>query len=229
MAHNGKYRVLVLTSDPNTIDKVTAIANTAFANVTVIFWEFGNVATKGDVIKQMEACDFNLLISYINGIIFKHHHLARASWGAINVHPSPPEQPGCWGIWCAPVIRRDIRTHHDVTVHEIDEDIDHGPIYMVERWEVAPTDSIQDVEHRSDEVCMKMYEAVVARLAESTNGTACFERLDEAWNPATGNFRPEDVRDWFSKLDPAHPAHQERVWLNHPNAIYSPPYFSDLD
>ena len=127
------------------------------------------------------------------------------------------------------MIRRDIRTHHGVTVHEIDEDIDHSPIYMVERWEVAPTDSIQDVEHRSDEVCMKMYGAVVARLAESTNGTACFERLAEAWNPATDNSRPQDVRDWFSKLDPAHPSHQERVWLNHPNAIYSPPYFSDLD
>ena len=229
MVDNEKYKVLVLTSDPGTVDKVTEIANKAFANVTVIFWEFGNLDTKGEVIKQIEACDYNLLISYINGIIFKRHHLARASWGAINVHPSPPEHPGCWGIWCAPVIRRDIRTHHGVTVHEIDEQIDHGPIYMVERWEVAPTIRIHDVEQQSDEICMKMFEAAVARLGESTNGTGCFERLDEVWNTDTGNFRPEDVRDWFSNLDPAHPAHQERVWLNHPNAIYSPPYFSDID
>ena len=99
---------------------------------------------------------------------------------------------------------------------------------MVERWEVPPTASIQDVEDRSDAVCLKMYEAAVKKLAKSTNGTGCFERLDETWNPDTGNFRPEDVREWFRMLDPSHPAHKERVWLNHPSAIYSPPYFADL-
>ncbi|MDX6563361.1 MAG: hypothetical protein QOD65_3175, partial [Gaiellales bacterium] len=37
-----------------------------------------------------------------------------------------------------------------------------------------------------------------------------------------------DVRDWFDALDPAHPAHQERVPFNHPRAIISPPYFDDI-
>ena len=36
-----------------------------------------------------------------------------------------------------------------------------------------------------------------------------------------------DVRAWFAALDPDHPAHQERIPLNHPRAIISPPYFDD--
>ena len=52
-------------------------------------------------------------------------------------------------MWAQPVIDRDRRRHHGVTVHEIDEEIDHGPIYLAERWEVPKRATIQGVFERS--------------------------------------------------------------------------------
>ena len=116
MPMNADYKALILTSDPGTIDQVTIIANAHFLDPTVIFWEFGNLSSKPAVLKQIDNTDFNLIISYVNGIILKQHHLDRASYGAINIHPAPPEHGGCWGIWAQPVVGRDFRTHHGVTI-----------------------------------------------------------------------------------------------------------------
>jgi methionyl-tRNA formyltransferase len=115
-----------------------------------------------------------------------------------------------------------------VTVHEIDEEIDHGPIYRVRRWEVDEDATIESVLERSFAECLEIFEEVAEELGRSTIGTRCFPRTDEAWHPTNGHHTAEDVRRWFEALDPAHPAHQERVIFNHPRAIYSPPYFDDV-
>ena len=137
MATNRDYKALILTSDPGTTDKVTDLGHEHFKNATVMFWEMGNMSTKLEVLQQIEDTQYNLIISYINGIILKRHHLDKARFGSVNIHPAPPEHGGAWGIWCQPVICRNFRTHHGVTVHEMDADIDHGPIFQVKRWDVA--------------------------------------------------------------------------------------------
>ena len=228
MAQNEDYKVLLLTSIPDLIDTLTAMARDHFSNVESIYWEFGNMETKPAVIKQIEAGDHNLIISHINGIILKRNHLAQASFGTVNIHPAPPEQPGAWGIWCQPVIKRDIRTHHGVTLHEIDEEIDHGPIYAVERWEVGDDDTIESVLGKSLDKCLDMFEFAVKKLAASSNGSKCFTQIDEQWDASNGPRTVADVQAWFRDLDPDHPAHQERVFLNHPKGILSPPYFTDV-
>jgi methionyl-tRNA formyltransferase len=228
MASNDDYKLLLLTSDPTTIAEVTEIARRNFKHVTVLYWEMGNLATKPELVRQIEATDYNLIISYINGIILKRHHLQKAHFGAINIHPAPPEHGGCWGIWCQPVIRRDFRTHHGVTAHEIDEAIDHGPIYRVWRWEVGADETIQSVFENSCAKCLEIFAEVAAELGKSSNGTQCFTRLDEQWHPTNRHTPLEDIRRWFRELDPAHPAHLERVWFNHPRAIITPPYFDDI-
>lgn len=228
MTTNATYRALVLTSDPETIDQVTSIANRYFEDPVVLFWEFGNTATKPGVLSQIEQTDYNLIISYVNGIILKQQHLDRASYGAINIHPAPPEHGGCWGIWAQPVICREFRHHHGVTAHEIDTEIDHGPIYLARRWEVPETETIQAVFERSCAECMTLYEDVCKAISASDKGTGCFAPADESWHPTNRHHTVADIRRWFDDLDPAHPAHQERVWLNHPRAIISPPYFDDV-
>lgn len=225
---NANYRLLLLTSDPSSVAEVTAIAERHFHHPTVLFWEMGNTATKADAIGQIEATDYNLIISYVNGIILKPHHLEKATYGAINIHPSPPEHGGCWGVWCQPVVNRAYRTHHGVTVHEIDEDIDHGQIYLVERWEVPADATIQSVFEHSVADCMRMLELVTDRLGQSEDGTRCFSSIDEHWDPVNRHTPIEAIRAWFAALKPDHPAHQERVWLSHPRAIINPPYFDDL-
>ena len=228
MAKNDDYKVLVLTSEPGTAQTVTHIAERHFTNVTVLFWEFGNNATKPEVLRRIDATDYNLIISYVNGIILKRHHLAKATYGAINIHPAPPEHGGCWGVWCQPVIRRDFRTHHGVTAHEIDEDIDHGAIYMVNRWEVGEAETIQAVFEKSCAESMTLYERVCEAVGQSDCGTQCFSATSERWHPTNRHHTVADIRDWFKALDPHHPAHDERIWLNHPHAIMSPPYFDDV-
>ncbi len=229
MARNQDYKVLLLTSIPDIIDTITAMTREHLANVESIYWQMGNLETKPVVLRQIEASDYNLIISHINGIILKRNHLAQATFGAINIHPAPPEQPGSWGIWCQPVIKRDVRTHHGVTLHEIDEEIDHGPIYAVERWDVGENDTIKFVREKSVERSGVMLEFAVKKLAASSNGSKCFTRIDERWDLSNGHHTVADVQAWFRDLDPAHPAHKERVPRNHPKAIISPPYFSDLE
>lgn len=207
---------------------VSEIGRRNFANVTILYWEFDNMSTMQEVLQQIEESDYNLIISYINGIILTRDQLERARFGALNIHPAPPEHGGAWGIWCQPVICRDFRAHHGVTVHEMDEDIDHGPIYQVKRWEVDKDASIQSVADRTHEECLVVFEQMAEELGRSTCGTGCFQEIDESWHPTNRHHTVEDVRQWFDALDPAHPAHQERVPLNHPRAITSPPYFDDV-
>jgi methionyl-tRNA formyltransferase len=228
MAENGDYRVLLLTSDGATIDEVTEIGRQNFEHSTVLYWEMGNFETKPGVLEQIEATDYNLIISHINGIILKPHHLARATYGAVNIHPAPPEHPGAFGIWCQPVVARNIRTHHGTTVHEIDEEIDHGPIYRVDRWEVPEDMTIQEVAGRSFADCLAATAQVAEELGRSPDGSRCYTRIDEQWSTTNGHLTVEDVRRWFDELDPAHPAHEERVPFCHPRAIISPPYFDDV-
>lgn len=228
MSQIQDYRVLLMTSLPETIDTIAAMTREHFPNVESIYWEMGNKDTKRNAYEEIGASDYNLIISYINGIILNPNHLAQASFGAVNIHPAPPEHPGLWGQWCQPVIRRDIRTHHGVTLHEIDEEIDHGPIYAVERWEVGEDDTIESVGEKSEEKCLDLLAFALKKLSASTNGSKCFTQISERWDASNAHHSVADVQAWFRDLDPDHPAHDERVFFNHPKGMMAPPYFSDL-
>jgi len=224
----GDYRALILTSDEGAVSELAEVGEASFASSRVLYWQMGNLATKPSVIEEIEATDYNLLVSHVNGVILKPHHLARATFGAINVHPAPPEHGGAFGNFCQPVVDRGFRTHHGVLVHELDEEVDRGPIYRVRRWEVGPEESIQSVRDRSFVECLSILREVLAELAAGSDGTRCFAPTGESWHPTNRHHTVEDLRRWFAALDPAHPAHRERVPFNHPRAIYSPPYFDDL-
>ena len=226
---NDNYRLLLLTSMPGSEAETTAIAERHFTRPTVLFWEMGNLASKPQVLAQIENSDYNLIISYVSGIILKANHLRQASYGAINIHPSPPEHGGCWGVWCQPVVNRSFRTHHGVTVHEIDEEIDHGPIYLAERWEVPSSATIQSVFEHSIADSLRMLEIVCERIAAENVGSKCFSATSERWHPSNRHTPIVEMRRWFAELNPNHPAHQERIFLNHPRAIVSPPYFDDIE
>jgi methionyl-tRNA formyltransferase len=228
MTGRPDYKVLLLTSDPFSTPEIARVAEDHFDNVTVLFWAHGDMSSKPGVLQAIDATDYNLIISYINGIVLKRHHLDRAHFGAINIHPAPPEHGGVWGLHCQPVISRSVRTHHGVTMHEVDEDIDHGAIYSVTRWDVDPDASIQSVARRSFEECLVVLEHAARELSQSPNGTRTFSAIDETWDPSNRHHTVEDVRRWFEALDPNHPAHRERVAFNHPRGTFSPPYFDDL-
>lgn len=225
---NDTYRVLLLTSIPDSAAEVMAVASRHFRDPQVLFWEMGNLATKPAVLAGIEACDYNLLISWVGGVVLKAPHLRKATKGAVNIHPGPPEHGGCWGVWCQPVVQRSLRSHHGTTVHEIDEIIDHGPIYRAERWPVPEEARIEDVFLRSIDECWQMLEWVCSSIASSDQGTRCFTPTADRWDPDNRHTPIAEIRRWFASLDAAHPAHQERIFMNHPRAIINPPYFDDL-
>jgi methionyl-tRNA formyltransferase len=227
MARNEDYKVLLVTSLEELAEPIDELAKAHFANAETLLWEMGEKESKPAVMARLDAGGYNLIISYLNGVIFKRRHLDQASFGAVNIHPAPPEHPGLWAFFCQPVIRRDIRRHHGVTLHEIDEEIDHGPIYAVERWDIGESDSIESVMEAAFERSMAMLEFAVKKLAASDCGSKCFSPIDERWDAGNAHHSIEDVRAWFRDLDPAHPAHAERIFFNHPKAIMEPPYFSD--
>jgi methionyl-tRNA formyltransferase len=229
MATNQDYRLLLVTSLPESFDTITELARRYFANVEPLYWEMGNKQTRPQVYEQMEASNFNLIVSHFNGVIFKPHHLEQATFGAVNIHPSPPEHPGVWGLFCQPVIRRDIRTHHGMTLHEIDERIDHGPIYAVERWAVPESASIEWVFEDVEEKNRVFLESALDKLSKSADGTRCFTPLDETWDINNAHHTIKDIQSWFRDLDPAHPAHQERIFFNHPKGQMEPPWFTDIE
>lgn len=225
---NERYRLLVLSSVPGATEDIEAAVSRHFHAARVIYWEMGNAATRPEVYAAIEACDYNLVISYVSGVILRAPHLQKATYGAVNIHPAPPEHGGCWGQWCQPVIRRALRTHHGVTVHEIDEIIDHGPIYRAERWEVPADASIEHVFLRSIADCRLQLDWVCSTIAQGETGTRCFTPSGDCWDPHNRHTPLAEIRRWFAELDPAHPAHRERIFFNHPRAIMQPPYFDDL-
>jgi hypothetical protein len=75
---------------------------------------------------------------------------------------SRPEHCGCRG---QPVINREYRTHHGVTVREIGEDVDYGQIYFIERREVLASASIESIfEHRVAD-SLRMLEITCKRIS----------------------------------------------------------------
>ena len=229
MTKTPDYRLLVLTSDPYTVNEVTAIATSYFQNALVLFWQVGRYDKKPEILRRIDDFDYNLLVSYLNGIILSPEHLAKAAHGAINIHPAPPEHGGTWGTWCQPVIRRDIRMHHGVTVHEVAEKIDTGAIYRVRRWDVDESASIESVMRKSFTESLDILDEMLAELGESPNGTKCFSNLNEEWDQSNRHTSIDEIRRWFAELPSDHPAHEERIIFNHPRAIIRPPYFDDLE
>jgi len=98
----------------------------------------------------------------------------------------------------------------------------------VRRWEVAEDATIQSVVERTSDECLALCAHITEKVVRSSDGSRSFHQLDETWHPTNRHHTVADVRAWFEALEPAHPAHQERVPFNHPHAIIGPPYFDHL-
>ena len=229
MAENGDYRVLILTSDGATIDEVTEIGRRNFQDSTVVYWELGNAETKPGVIEQIEATDYNLIISHINGLILKPHHLAkrdvrrrehpsgaaRASRGVRHLvpardrarHPHPPRHDGARD-------GRGDRPRADLPGRPLGgaggrhDPARRGAQLRRTAWPSPPRSPRSSRAARTDRGASRRSTSTGTRRTAITRSRTCGA--------------------WFAALDPDHPAHQERIPLNHPRAIISPPYFDDV-
>jgi phosphoribosylglycinamide formyltransferase-1 len=93
--------------------------------------------------------------------------LVRAFWGRmVNVHPSLlPAFPGAHAV--AEALAWGVKVT-GVTVHLVDEEVDHGPILAQEAVPVLDGDDESSLHHRIQEVEHRLYPATVRLLLDGT-------------------------------------------------------------
>lgn len=82
---------------------------------------------------------WDLIISYLSPWIMPAWLLAKASQGAINFHPGPPEYPG---IGCTNFAIYNDEKEFGVTCHHMVPQVDQGSIIAVSRFPLEATDTV---------------------------------------------------------------------------------------
>ena len=227
MAESPDYDVLVLSSirDARRADRH---CEPAFQDPTVIYWEMGNMATKPGVYRA----DRGDAVQRHHFLLQRHHPQAPPSRaGAFRCTQYSSRSTGArWRVRhlvpaghpprCANTSRRD--GARDGSGYRSRADL-RGEALGRRRRRDDPVRG-STVRPRSAWRCATHGRAT----GRSPDGTRCFQQIDDTWHPTNRHHTVADVRQWFEALDPAHPAHQERVPFNHPRAIISPPYFDDV-
>lgn len=95
----------------------------------------------------------NYIICFRSLFILPKELLERASITAINFHPGPPEYPGSG---CINFALLDGVTTYGVTAHEMNEKVDNGEIFAVERFEVEKKDSLMNVLSKTHEALFSL-------------------------------------------------------------------------
>lgn len=128
---------------------------------------------------ELYPLDFLVLAGYMRVLtpsFLKRFSDQRGFYRVINIHPSLlPDFPGTRGYddaFAAGV------PFSGVTVHLVDEDVDHGPVLAQARFERLPGDSLADFRARGLSIEHQLYPQVLGRIADSGI---------EALLPACGN------------------------------------------
>lgn len=109
-----------------------------FGSVAAVYWSPG--MPKPD----LSHWQGDWIIAFKADLILPRSVLDRARKGAINSHPSPPKYRGLGGYWWA-IHNGDAA--YGVTVHHMDERIDHGEIINTLSFPIKPDDTVASLKH----------------------------------------------------------------------------------
>jgi methionyl-tRNA formyltransferase len=102
------------------------------------------------------------LISFLNGVIVPRQILARLGCGAYNFHPGPPRYPGSAPATFAIL---DDAAAFGVTLHEMHERVDTGPIVDFALFSVPPEITLNALEQLTYIALIKLFQKFAADLA----------------------------------------------------------------
>ena len=147
-----KTRVLLLTKTSGWCRIVQTVFRRAFEDVTVYEGE------SGDPLPPIHDWEGTLLVSFCSPWIVPVGVLLKVK-RAINFHPGPPEHPGfapySWAMYFG-------NEEYGITVHEMEERVDSGQIYVVERFPVYQGDTVYRLQQRTMRhllaLCLRMVE-----------------------------------------------------------------------
>lgn len=127
------------------------------------------------------------IVSYLSRWVVPDDLLRRASKGAINFHPAPPEYPG---IGCNNFALYENATQYGVTCHHMVATVDTGPIIAVRRFPVYPEDDVAALLKRTYAAQIGLFLEIAQLMAEDRP----FPVSNEHWT------RPPFTREQFNQL-----------------------------
>jgi methionyl-tRNA formyltransferase len=142
----------------------------------------------GDLLPaEARAWQGDYLVSYLSRWVVPDDLLKRASKGAINFHPAPPEYPG---IGCNNFALYENATEYGVTCHHMIAKVDSGPIIAVRRFPVYPEDNVAALLMRTYAAQIDLFLEIGQLMAEARP----LPLSNETWT------RPPFTRQQFNEL-----------------------------
>ena len=107
--------------------------------------------------------DFDLVISFLNEILFRGPLLERQN---VNFHPAPPEYPGRGG---ASYALYDGRNVYGATAHRMVRKIDAGEIYLVRSFPILAVDTCETLYARAEYASLELLAEVMSHIKRTGN------------------------------------------------------------
>lgn len=114
------------------------------------------------------------IFSYLSPWIIPKSLLDRASQGAINWHPGPPEYPG---IGCTNFAIYNDEKEFGITCHYMTEKVDSGKIIEVQRFSILKNDSVYSITQK----CYSLILNSFYRIVEKTSNGKALPVSNESW------------------------------------------------
>ena len=159
--------------------------------------------------EALESLEYDYLISHWSMYFIQPNEIRAAKKGAINFHPGPKEHPGAGSISYVYTFPEK-RSHHGVTVHEVNEKLDNGRIYYSTRYPCFGM-SPEDVGRCAIIESLELLDRVACKLSTGLPTSALAEEgqgRELQWGDHF--FTRKQEEQWLKNLPAFHIAH--RSW-----------------
>jgi folate-dependent phosphoribosylglycinamide formyltransferase PurN len=147
---------------------------------------------------KLSEMEYDYIISFWSELYLTEDILKRAKKGAINIHPAPPEHPGL-GMFTFPRLFPHLRSHHGVTLHEMDNILDHGKIYQAIRFPIENKNDLELADYTGD-LSLQLLDETCRLLADGlpTHHLQNADCINEKWHSSLYTTAME--KEWLNHL-----------------------------
>lgn len=150
-----------------------------------------------ELIEELKSLEADIAVVVAYGKILPAEYLTIPRLGFVNVHYSLlPKYRGATPIQSA-ILEGEEKT--GITIMQIDEELDHGPILAQEEYPIEPQDNTVTLKKKFSKLGAVL---LIKTLKQIKNGESVAENQDHAQATYTKKFTREDARiDWAKKTD----------------------------
>jgi len=159
---------LVVTQPDKPVGRKQILTETAVKQVAEKY-QISNIKYQKEIRNlKLEIRNFDLALLFAFGQIIPKELLDLPKYGFLNIHPSLlPKYRGASPI-AYPLILGDKKT--GVTIIEMDEKLDHGPIITQEELRISPTNRRPDLETKLTDLAFAMFKKLIYKMYGQPSG-----------------------------------------------------------